>query len=100
MFLPASWDGPAAVSRREACRIPADEHHQPKWRLAPDMLDELAGIGLRPAVVVADAGYGAALVRGRCRDTGPARSPCASMCWPPDGGRGGPWSGARGPKPR
>ncbi|MFJ5120750.1 IS701 family transposase [Kitasatospora sp. NPDC088548] len=28
--------------RRAACRIPEDEHHRPKWRLALDMLDELA----------------------------------------------------------
>jgi SRSO17 transposase len=34
-------------------------HHRPKWQLALDMLDELAAIGLRPAVLVADAGYGA-----------------------------------------
>ncbi|MBT2472703.1 IS701 family transposase [Streptomyces sp. ISL-66] len=59
LFLPASWDGPQAAARREACRIPADVHHQPKWRLALDMLDELADTGLRPAALVADAGYGA-----------------------------------------
>ncbi|MCY0940781.1 transposase [Streptomyces sp. H34-S5] len=34
LFLPASWDGPDAAARREACRIPAEEQHQPKWRLA------------------------------------------------------------------
>ncbi|WP_308380144.1 transposase [Streptomyces sp. ISL-43] len=59
LFLPAPWDGPDAAACPEACRIPEDEHHQPKWRLALDMLDELAGIGLRPAALVADAGYGA-----------------------------------------
>ncbi|MEW2418916.1 IS701 family transposase, partial [Streptomyces sp. NPDC046866] len=59
LFLPESWDGPDAADRRKACRIPEGEHHQPKWRLALDMLDELAGIGLRPGVLVADAGYGA-----------------------------------------
>ncbi|MFJ5118323.1 transposase [Kitasatospora sp. NPDC088548] len=30
-----------------------------QWRLALDMLDELAGTGLRPAVLVADTAYGA-----------------------------------------
>jgi SRSO17 transposase len=30
----------------------------PKWRLALDMIDELLGWGLRPSVLVADAGYG------------------------------------------
>ncbi|MEV6576246.1 transposase [Streptomyces sp. NPDC051577] len=59
LFLPVSWDLPDMAGRREACRIPEDEHHQPKWRLALDMLDELARIGLRPAALIADAGYGA-----------------------------------------
>lgn len=59
LFLPRSWDGPEAVSRRARCRIPDGEHHRPKWRLALEMLDELAILGLRPAVLVADTGYGA-----------------------------------------
>ncbi|MFE6744189.1 IS701 family transposase [Streptomyces tubercidicus] len=59
LFLPATWDGPEAEARRRACRIPETEHHRPKWQLALDMLDQLSGMGLRPAVVVADAGYGA-----------------------------------------
>ncbi|MFB0631117.1 IS701 family transposase [Streptomyces sp. AB3(2024)] len=59
LFLPASWDGPDAAGRRKACRIPDSEHHRPKWQLALEMLDELAGGGLRPAVLVADTGYGA-----------------------------------------
>lgn len=32
--------------------------HREKWRLALDVFDELAGWGLVPPVVVADAGYG------------------------------------------
>ncbi|MER8237561.1 IS701 family transposase [Streptomyces sp. NPDC094049] len=59
LFLPAAWDAPEAAGRRAACRIPESEHHRPKWQLALDMLDELSGIGLRPAVLVADTGYGA-----------------------------------------
>lgn len=59
LFLPGSWDGPEAAGRRARCRIPEEEHHRPKWQLALEMLDELAAIGLRPAVLVADAGYGA-----------------------------------------
>ena len=67
LFLPASWDDAAAASpeaaaaitaRRTRAGIPADVRHHPKWRLALEMLDELAGWGLRPPVVVADAGYG------------------------------------------
>jgi SRSO17 transposase len=59
LFLPASWDGPDAADRRRHCRIPDTVHHQPKWQLALEMLDELDGQGLRPAALVADTGYGA-----------------------------------------
>lgn len=59
LFLPASWDGPDAAGRRKHCRIPDTAHHQPKWRLALEMLDELDVLGLRPATLVADTGYGA-----------------------------------------
>src|SRR5215218_7546671 len=67
LFLPASWDDAAAATpeaaaairdRRRRAGIPAEERHREKWRLALDMIDELAGWGLSPPVVVADAGYG------------------------------------------
>jgi len=67
LFLPASWDpdqagDPAEAAftarRRARCRIPEGEGHQPKWRLAVEMIDELATWNLAPPVVVADAGYG------------------------------------------
>ena len=67
LFLPERWDDacaatPAAAAsireRRTRAGIPADQRHREKWRLALDMLDELAGWGLAPPVVVADAGYG------------------------------------------
>ncbi len=58
LFLPPSWDGVRAAGRRARCGIPADLHHRPTWRLAIEMLDELAGLGLHPAVLAADAGYG------------------------------------------
>jgi SRSO17 transposase len=67
LFLPAGWDDAAAATpeaaaaiaaRRARAGIPADVRHHPKWRLALEMLDELAGWGLAPPVVVADAGYG------------------------------------------
>src|SRR5688572_31116310 len=67
LFLPDSWDDAAAATpeaaaaitaRRTRAGIPADVRHHPKWRLALEMLDELADWGLRPPVVVADAGYG------------------------------------------
>lgn len=48
----------AARARRNRCGIPENEGHRPKWMLAVEMLDELAEHGLRPPVLVADAGYG------------------------------------------
>jgi SRSO17 transposase len=67
LFLPASWDDAAAdtpeaaaaiAARRARAGIPDRTRHHAKWRLALEMLDELAGWGLTPPVVVADAGYG------------------------------------------
>jgi SRSO17 transposase len=55
LYLPAEWDdGP----RRAACRVPGDVRHEPKWKLALDMIDELVGWGIEPAPVLADAAYG------------------------------------------
>jgi SRSO17 transposase len=56
LFLPECWD--ADAERRAACRVPARVRHRPKWQLVLDMLDELQEWGLRPPVLVADAGYG------------------------------------------
>src|SRR3712207_9005176 len=36
----------------------SDEHYRPKWAMVVEMLDALAGQGLRPPVLAADAGYG------------------------------------------
>src|SRR3712207_8284379 len=67
LFLPDGWDDDCAATpeaaaaiaaRRARAGIPATARHHPKWRLALEMLDELAGWELRPPVVVADAGYG------------------------------------------
>jgi SRSO17 transposase len=38
--------------------MPDDAVHHEKWRLGLDMIDEMAGWGLRPPLIVADAGYG------------------------------------------
>ncbi|MBB6440159.1 SRSO17 transposase [Streptomyces candidus] len=89
LFLPESWNGPDAVDRRQACRIPEDEHHQPKWRLALDMLDELAGIGLRPAAPVADAKDGANATRRPARASTMADRPSSPRtCRTPCSGAG------------
>jgi SRSO17 transposase len=67
LFLPAGWDDAEAATeeaaaairaRRARAGIPDEARHRAKWRLALDMLDELAGWGLIPPVVVVDAGYG------------------------------------------
>ena len=56
LFLPESWEGD--TTRRAACQVPERVRHRPKWQLILDMLDELDQWGLRPPVLVADAGYG------------------------------------------
>jgi SRSO17 transposase len=86
LFCPQSWDDRAlddpvaaagAARRRERAGIPDEVRHTEKWRLALEMIDEMAGPdgwglleritaagGGRP-VVAADAGYGDnALFRG------------------------------------
>jgi SRSO17 transposase len=55
LFMPSEWDGDP---RREACRVPEDVAHEPKWKLALAMIDELRGWGLEPPVVLGDAAYG------------------------------------------
>ena len=79
LFCPESWDDTTlddpvasarAARRRERAGIPGAVRHTEKWRLALEMIDEMAGPGgwgvleqvtaaggTRP-VVVADAGYG------------------------------------------
>ncbi|MDQ1051827.1 SRSO17 transposase [Streptomyces sp. V4I2] len=56
LFLPQEWADDA--ERRRRTGVPDEIGHREKWRLALDALDELAGCGLVPPVVVADAGYG------------------------------------------
>src|SRR3954452_1876586 len=67
LFLPPGWDDREAAtpqdaaairSRRARAAIPDEQRHRAKWRLALDMLDELAGWQLGPPGAVADAGYG------------------------------------------
>ncbi|MET8214012.1 IS701 family transposase [Streptomyces sp. NPDC005373] len=56
LFMPQEWAADAV--RRRKTGIPEEVGHREKWRLALDVLDELAGWGLVPPVLVADAGYG------------------------------------------
>ena len=56
IFLPEAWD--QDQERRAKAHVPDGVGHREKWRLALDMLDELAEWGLVPPLVGADAGYG------------------------------------------
>jgi SRSO17 transposase len=55
LFLPEQWDDDP---RRRACRVPDELRHQPKWKLALEMIDELIGWGIEPLPVLGDAAYG------------------------------------------
>src|SRR3982751_1492830 len=66
LFLPERWGDDSAATpeqaaairaRRARAGVPDSVRHREKWRLALDMLDELAGWQLAPPVVVADARY-------------------------------------------
>jgi SRSO17 transposase len=46
------------IRRRASSKIPDSERYRPKWLMALEMLDELAGWGLYPPLLTADAGYG------------------------------------------
>ena len=54
--MPQSWD--EDEERRAKAKLPAEERHRPKWRLALELLDELRDWGLEPPVIGADAAYG------------------------------------------
>src|SRR5439155_18920656 len=56
VFIPEEWDEDA--ERRAKARVPDDVHHEPKWQLALEMIDELRSWGLSPSVILADAGHG------------------------------------------
>jgi SRSO17 transposase len=56
LFMPEAWaDDP---QRRRAAHIPQGLSHQTKPELALEALDDLASVGLRPPVAVADSLYG------------------------------------------
>lgn len=56
--VPAAQQIADIAARRAASRIPDGERYRPKWLMALEMLDELAGWGHTPPVLTADAGYG------------------------------------------
>jgi SRSO17 transposase len=56
--VPAAEQIATIARRRNSSRIPEHERYRPKWLMALEMLDELAGWGLAPPLLTADAGYG------------------------------------------
>ena len=56
LYLPEEWTQDPA--RCAAAGVPLPVHHQPKWRLALDLIDRGRGWGLADQRVIADAGYG------------------------------------------
>jgi SRSO17 transposase len=56
LFLPQEWDDDA--ERRQRAHLPDEIRHEPKWRLALEMIDELRSWGLEPPVILGDGGFG------------------------------------------
>ena len=56
LYLPEEWTKDA--DRCAAAGVPVSVHHEPKWRLALDLIDRARTWGLADQRVVADAGYG------------------------------------------
>ncbi|MCA1699754.1 MAG: IS701 family transposase, partial [Actinobacteria bacterium] len=56
LFLPEEWD--SDEERRRKAGVAEEVRHEPKWRLALRMLDELRGWGLESPPILADAAYG------------------------------------------
>ncbi len=56
LFLPEEWDEDEA--RRRKAHLPDDVRHEPKWRLALALLDELREWGLEAKPVLGDGGFG------------------------------------------
>ncbi|MGH2985217.1 MAG: IS701 family transposase [Solirubrobacterales bacterium] len=56
LFLPEEWD--EDEQRRRKAHLPEGLRHEPKWRLALRMIDELREWGLESKPVLADGGYG------------------------------------------
>src|SRR5919112_3080322 len=54
LFVPESWDPssgaatPETSERRRKAAMPADARHQEKWRLGPQVIDEVMGWGVTP----------------------------------------------------
>ena len=61
LFVPQSWDNPddpACVAMREETHMPPDVHHQEKWQMALDLIDQSIAESVPYRAVVADSWYG------------------------------------------
>lgn len=56
LFLPEEWD--TDEQRRRKAGVPDELRHEPKWKLALEMIDELSEWGLEAPPILADAAYG------------------------------------------
>jgi SRSO17 transposase len=56
LFMPEEWD--EDEERRRKAHVPEEIRHEPKWKLALAMIDELRDWGLEPPAISADAGFG------------------------------------------
>ncbi len=56
LFLPEEWD--RDQERRRKAGVPDELAHEPKWKLALQMIDELRGWGLEAPAILGDAAYG------------------------------------------
>jgi SRSO17 transposase len=56
--LPREEQIASILARRADAKVPDEQRYRPKWVIALELLDELAGWGLHPLVLTADAGYG------------------------------------------
>ena len=61
LFVPESWDNPddpECADMRKKTYMPADVHHQAKWQMALDLIDQARSDGVPHRAVVADSWYG------------------------------------------
>src|SRR5262245_38746466 len=97
LHLPESWTGNA--QRMDAAGVPeAFRAHKTKTEIALELLDRVRGEGIPGAVVVADAGYGNAILRawsGTGCGTWSVSCPSASCSHKSRSGSVGPACGAR-----
>lgn len=56
LFVPEEWDDDE--QRRQRAHLPDEVRHEPKWKLALEIIDELREWGLEPPPILGDGGLG------------------------------------------